>query len=162
MAINRAPFNALIDDDGSGLTGTVWNKAAIQGVLLDPIDALIGDWQQVPFDASMFSAVGANWIVNAGHIGQSAVNKVGPLWMWRLDVNGATIDAPTANLYLRIPFGQTISFAYPMAVAYANCGGQGIALGAMLANGTQLYLQRPDNSAIPAGLAYIKLTVMYG
>jgi hypothetical protein len=42
VAINRAPFNALVDDDGSGLTGSVWNKAAIQSVLLDPIDAATG------------------------------------------------------------------------------------------------------------------------
>lgn len=39
MAINRTPFNALVDDDGSGLTGSVWNKAAIQSVILDPADA---------------------------------------------------------------------------------------------------------------------------
>jgi len=40
MPINRAPFNALVDDDGTGTTGTVWNKAQIQSVLLDQIDAL--------------------------------------------------------------------------------------------------------------------------
>ncbi len=42
MPINRAPFNALVDDDGSGVVGTVWNKTQIQSVLLDPIDALVG------------------------------------------------------------------------------------------------------------------------
>ena len=42
MAINRAPFNALVDDDGSGLTGTLWNKAQIKAVILDPVDAAIG------------------------------------------------------------------------------------------------------------------------
>jgi hypothetical protein len=41
MAINRAPFHALVDDDGSNSLGTPWNKAAIAGVLLDPIDAAI-------------------------------------------------------------------------------------------------------------------------
>jgi hypothetical protein len=40
MAINRAPFNALVDDDGSGNVGTVWNKNQIKSVLLDPIDAM--------------------------------------------------------------------------------------------------------------------------
>jgi hypothetical protein len=38
VAINRAPFNALIDDDGTNTVGSVWNKAAIEDVLLDPID----------------------------------------------------------------------------------------------------------------------------
>ena len=40
-AINRVPFNELVDDDGSGTTGTVWNKHQIKTVLLDPIDAAI-------------------------------------------------------------------------------------------------------------------------
>lgn len=40
MPINRAPFNALVDDDGSGTTGTPWNKSQIAGVLLDPIDGM--------------------------------------------------------------------------------------------------------------------------
>jgi hypothetical protein len=40
MPINRAPFNALVDDDGSNTIGTPWNKQAIKDVLLDPIDAL--------------------------------------------------------------------------------------------------------------------------
>jgi hypothetical protein len=42
MSINRAPFNALVDDDGSNTVGTVWNKNQIKTVLLDPIDALPG------------------------------------------------------------------------------------------------------------------------
>jgi hypothetical protein len=41
MAINRGPFNALVDDDGTGTTGTPWNKAQIAGVILDPVDAAI-------------------------------------------------------------------------------------------------------------------------
>ena len=41
MAIDRGPWNALVDDDGSGLVGSVWNKAAIKTVLLDPTDAAL-------------------------------------------------------------------------------------------------------------------------
>jgi len=41
MPINRGPFNALTDDDGSNTVGSIWNKAAIQGVLLDPIDVAL-------------------------------------------------------------------------------------------------------------------------
>jgi hypothetical protein len=47
MSINRGPFTALIDDDGSNATGSIWNKTAIKNVLLDPIDALpavTGQW----------------------------------------------------------------------------------------------------------------------
>jgi hypothetical protein len=41
MAIDRAPWNALIDDDGSNLIGTVWNKDKIKTVILDPVDAAL-------------------------------------------------------------------------------------------------------------------------
>ena len=39
--INRAPWTALVDDDGSNLVGSIWNKDAIKTVLLDPIDAAL-------------------------------------------------------------------------------------------------------------------------
>jgi hypothetical protein len=39
MPINRAPWNALVDDDGTNLVGTVWNKDKIKTVILDPADA---------------------------------------------------------------------------------------------------------------------------
>jgi len=42
MAIDRGPWNALIDDDGSGLVGTVWNKDKIKTVILDPADLAYG------------------------------------------------------------------------------------------------------------------------
>lgn len=42
MAIDRGPWNALVDDDGSNLVGSIWNKAAIKTVLLDPIDVALG------------------------------------------------------------------------------------------------------------------------
>jgi hypothetical protein len=40
MAIDRTWYNALVDDTGSGTTGTVWNKAQING-LLNSIDAAL-------------------------------------------------------------------------------------------------------------------------
>ena len=36
--VNRTWFDTLVDDDGSGTVGTVWNKAQVDG-LLDSIDA---------------------------------------------------------------------------------------------------------------------------
>jgi hypothetical protein len=41
IVINRAPWTALVDDSGQNLDGSIWNKAAIKGVLLDPIDAAL-------------------------------------------------------------------------------------------------------------------------
>jgi hypothetical protein len=36
MAIDPTVWNGLVDDDGSNLTGSIWNKAAIKSVVLDP------------------------------------------------------------------------------------------------------------------------------
>ena len=41
MPINRGPWNTLVDDDGSNLVGTVWNKDKIKTTILDPADAAI-------------------------------------------------------------------------------------------------------------------------
>jgi hypothetical protein len=60
MAINRAPWTALVDDDGSNLTGSIWNKAAIASVILDPVDAATGAAPvNVPFSAANYAASGA-------------------------------------------------------------------------------------------------------
>lgn len=39
MGIDRTNFTALVDDDGTGLTGSIWSKSAIQSVILDPADS---------------------------------------------------------------------------------------------------------------------------
>lgn len=39
MAIDRSIFNGYRDDDGSGTFGSLWNKSAIQSIILDPADA---------------------------------------------------------------------------------------------------------------------------
>lgn len=39
--IDRTAFNALVDDDGSNTLGNPWNKSAISGVILDPVDLFV-------------------------------------------------------------------------------------------------------------------------
>jgi len=41
MPIDRGPWTALVDDDGSNLVGSIWNKDKIKTVILDPTDAAI-------------------------------------------------------------------------------------------------------------------------
>jgi hypothetical protein len=49
ITINRTPFNALIDDSGNNLDGSLWDKNGIKVVLLDPIDVALA---KVPVDAA--------------------------------------------------------------------------------------------------------------
>lgn len=41
MPIDRTAFDAMVDDSGSGTDGTIWDKAAIEDTILDPIDAAL-------------------------------------------------------------------------------------------------------------------------
>lgn len=59
MSIDRGPFNALVDDDGSGTRGTPWNKAQIQNVILDPVDAAIAAAPGRSLTALLYSGAGS-------------------------------------------------------------------------------------------------------
>jgi hypothetical protein len=86
MTINRAPFNALIDDDGSGQVGSVWNKAQIQSVLLDPIDTE-GNWQPGGTPALAIGGANAgNW--NGGTI---------ETWAYSMDGRNVSVTLKTAG-----------------------------------------------------------------
>jgi hypothetical protein len=125
MAINRAPFNALVDDSGNGLTGSIWNKAAIQNVLLDPIDAAdaaigstAGPW--TPNDAS-----GAGLVFAAGTAGlYITVGKLVFLWgqvQFPATSNGLQVrigglpfqNQPSINLGFHTTYGRGGNFHLP-------------------------------------------------
>jgi len=64
MAITRT---AMIDDDGSGTTGTILNNAWKQE-LYGQIDAADrGIWTPEPFNAANYYASSGNWTVTAGN-----------------------------------------------------------------------------------------------
>jgi hypothetical protein len=119
MPINRAPFNALIDDDGTNTTGTPWNKAAIAGVILDPVDAALaalplGTWVAEPFSAAKFSATGgtgATWAVGAPAVVLNRYTIIGTTMIWSLYLSwfsGSNVVAggPT-GLVITVPGGRT-------------------------------------------------------
>ena len=73
MAIDRTAFNALVDDTGDNLTGTVLTKAVVETVLLDPMDAALalggfgGDLNPEAHDAAILAPVNADFSwVNQG------------------------------------------------------------------------------------------------
>jgi hypothetical protein len=128
MAINRGPFNALIDDDGSNTIGTPWNKAAIQGVILDPVDAAIGaavtlPWTAVPFNAANFSArAPLTWTVGPAAVIRNRYTLSGKILFWSVYISwfsGGNVlgGAPGPVLNLTLPGGlvgqdQTVAITY--------------------------------------------------
>jgi hypothetical protein len=73
MALDRSWYNTLIDDDGSGLTGSVWDKADVNA-LMNAIDAeflATGTGAAFPWTPNIGSAGGGTPIYTAQNgIGQ--------------------------------------------------------------------------------------------
>jgi hypothetical protein len=125
MPIDRGPWNALVDDDGSNLVGTVWNKDKIKTVILDPADVAIaagagGPWIIPPFDpADYYVGIGTGtWTVAAGqilavayavvgktvhfdlHITASSLTGAGPVGLTRKMFGGLQLKHVGAGLYM--------------------------------------------------------------
>jgi hypothetical protein len=63
MALDRTWYNGLIDDDGSGLTGSVWDKADVDA-LMDAIDAEIARLE--PGTVTGWQAYAVQWFTYDG------------------------------------------------------------------------------------------------
>jgi len=113
MAIDRGPWNALVDDDGSNLVGTVWNKAAIKTVILDPVDAAFGIWADVPFSAANFAGLAPMvWTVGAPAVLVNRYALVGHILYWSFYLSwfsGSNVlsGSPSAQLKMTIPAART-------------------------------------------------------
>jgi hypothetical protein len=123
MPIDRTPFNALVDDDGSNTTGSLWNKNAIKTVLLDPMDAALaspGLWTPyVPGWAGSdgFGPGMGNGIITGRYI------QIGK-WV---DVSivlrmGTTTSYGTSGYWmLSLPFA-SVAFGGPPQEVHLRCG----------------------------------------
>ena len=146
MSINRAPFDALVDDTGSGTTGTPWNKQAIKDVILDPVDAAIGGaWQAVPFDVANF------WPgVTAGMLYTNCYTVINKTMFWIVQLGGAPGPVPAvAALPFLLPNNGVVfnSNAVLSRVTWANDGGVVGAFVGPLAGAANKISVTKDNSA---------------
>jgi hypothetical protein len=108
MAIDRGPWNALVDDDGSNMVGSLWNKAAIKTVLLDPMDAAFAPaWVQVPHNAANFivNSGAGTWTVAAGDQVTFAYLKAGAVALVQIYLGASTLSAAPTNLGILLPAG---------------------------------------------------------
>ena len=158
MPINRAPFNALVDDTGDGLSGSVWNKAAIQGVLLDPIDAaIVSGWQAVPFDvANFWSGVGAGYV-----LANAYVIVDGRTLLWQLNLAGAPAPTPAVSL---LPFTVPTAVAGRVGNCYSACAwtlDAGVQLNAMvIGQSSTVVVGQKTTGANWTGPIYMYVTVI--
>jgi hypothetical protein len=116
MAITRTP---IIDDDGTGTTGTVIDNAW-KTELYNQIDGVVGGagWANVTFNVANF------WTgVTAGMLAANRFTVINKTLFWQVQIVGAPAPAPgTASLLLVTPVSPV--FGVVMPVAYAvDAGG---------------------------------------
>ena len=100
MALNRAWYDALVDDDGSNTVGTVWGKDDIKN-LLDSVDAEIARLDSKP-ECSIYLPNGNGQAVGSGALSvllfDAAEYQVGGTWWSASDQ--ATVVCPVGDVYL--------------------------------------------------------------
>src|SRR4249920_1015349 len=108
MAITRTP---IIDDDGTGTTGTVIDNAW-KTELYNQIDGGIGGgWTNVPFNAADYSAAAPMvWTVGAAAIIRNRYTIVNKILVWSFYLSwfsGANVlsGSPSPTLNIKLPAG---------------------------------------------------------
>ena len=159
MAINRGPWNALVDDDGSNLVGSIWNKAAIKTVLLDPIDAL-DVVVPVPFNAAHYSVYpSGGWTVTAGNVASFAYSRTNQTGIISLQVNNSVITGTPTLIGITSPLvglRRTVTTSRTQITA----GTMEIGGAYYETAGNVIWLQRPGGQLFPAGtLTEVSITI---
>jgi hypothetical protein len=119
MPITRTP---MVDDDGSGTTGTIINNAWKQE-LYGQIDGTLPGWTAVPFDVANF------WTgVTAGMVLANNYTTINKTFLWMVDTSGMPAPTPPSPYaYFRLPIGSIGQSGCFSAVAYCADGGTAIA-----------------------------------
>lgn len=99
MAIDRTAFNALVNDDGSNTTGTIWDKSAIAGSILDPVDALVGGW-------TTYSPTWTNLTIGNGTVSAKRA-IVNDTVFWRIVVVFGSTSAISGSVSVTTPTNNT-------------------------------------------------------
>ena len=107
MAITRTP---MVDDDGTGTTGTVINNAWKQQ-FYDQIDAALvtvappGAWTQLGYNGAVYSAASGTWTVEAGDFLYYRYVVIGKTVIFCFGVQTSTTSAATADVRIALPAG---------------------------------------------------------
>jgi hypothetical protein len=165
MAITRT---AMVDDDGSGTTGTIIN-AAWKTELYNQIDAADAaivppatptpTWITVPHNPAFYSASAGAWTVEAGDQINLSYVMLNPATMFlSFDLRATALSVAAQFLYLSLPGGKTIRGSTMTALA-ASVGATLYPASAYAAPGQgMLYLLLPSLGVWPVAAG--TLTVM--
>ena len=143
--IDRTNFNALVDDDGSGTTGTLWNKTQIQSVILDPADAAYGSnaWASIAFNVNQFwpGVTAAMVLVN------QYVYVATKTLLWQVQLSNCVAPSPATPYAYVLPGPSMLGTAggfTPIALCTDN--GAVVAASLFQANASQLAMYKASGS----------------
>ena len=109
MPVTRTP---IIDDDGSGHTGTIidnaWKQELYNQIDLGLFDQHIAtNWADVPYSAANFSANAGAWTVEPGDVLAFAYARVGQIAHLSLYLQNTVLSATPGSLTILVPLGVT-------------------------------------------------------
>ena len=159
-----ATWPNIIDDDGTGTSGTPLSDA-----LFDQIKAYIdagvpGGWQDVPFNAGNYMGSGGmTWTLAAGHQLLNRWKMIGAYTMlWTVYIaGGPTGGTPATKLYVAIPGGYAAannSGAAATAQLYDGIHQPGFV--AMDGTGGLLRVQKASEGNFSIGPIYLRFTTI--
>lgn len=155
MALTRTALNALIaalvDDSGDDESGTVVFKANVDAwfdALADAVDAMMGDWTVVSFNAANFAGNGSQtWTLASGDqvAFQYRIHNNSMLVAFNL-LTCSVGGTPNTELRITIPASKVCTRVTNNAFHYLDNGTKGVGLIEVNASGTQLRLIKLDFS----------------
>lgn len=152
MAITRTP---LVDDDGSGHTGTVLNNAWLTA-LYDALDAAItAPWVVPTFSAANFTAgASMTWTVDAGDVVTCAYRLQGKTMQVVFELTTTSVGGTlsTALLIGNGAWGGAVAKrAVAATISYFTQGGVlATAIAQVFASGTTILINKADGSNMAA------------
>lgn len=170
------PRSTWIDDDGSGLTGTVINNLALQTDVYGRIDSLLqapagiglggplaergrtaamGEWIPVPYAAGNFAGSGGmTWTVALGGVLVNQYSLVGKTCTFTFDITGTAGGTAAAAVYLVLPLpaAQYVTLAY--ALGSIN---PGYSIGYGSLSGAYLFIYRDPTLATKYALGSLEV-----
>lgn len=139
MPITRTP---MVDDDGSGTTGTVINNSWKQE-LYNQIDAAlagIGVWTTIPYNAADYTASGGAWTVEAADLTVFRYCLIGKTAIVNFAVQATSLAVAGPDLLVRLPAALTAAADTTTVVRVFNSGGLGETGIAFVQNGQARFI----------------------
>ncbi len=166
-----ATWPPILDDDGSGTTGTPTDYALFQQIkayIDGQAGATVGDaWTNVPFNAGNFGAGGAmTWTVEAGDILMNRYKVNGKTLLWSAYLFTTTLGGTVSNqlrINLPVPGMQAATARFLMPVAFIGDGGANVTGYAETVGVTYLAINKTNlaNFTLGANALHVAFTVLF-